>query len=374
MSNLKFAETHNLVAFLDKPEENDGFEGIIDFLNASSIRYALTVNPSIYTLCIKQFWATAKAKMLMKKQPRRKQRKDIEVPQPSGSTEPITDEAANEEHVHIPMIHYLVERVRKLKRMNKSRTPGLKWLRKVGRYAQVVSSKDEDVLDEQEVKVQKVVSTAKVTTANATTTINELTLAQTLIEIKAAKPKAITTAATTTTTTVTRPKATGVAKDKGKAKMIELEMPLKKKDQILVDEEIAQRLQDELQAELEEEKRSLLKKREEDANIAEWDNISPLICTRIDSEVVKGDKEKDEGSVTRVEEISSKRASTELEQERIKKKKIDDDQEEAEMKKHMEIVVDEEEIAVDAIPLATKPSIIIDWKIIKNERWDTFNS
>ncbi|GJY71139.1 hypothetical protein Tco_0474842 [Tanacetum coccineum] len=48
-----------------------------------------------------------------------------------------------------------------------------------------------------------------------------------------------------------------------------------------------------------------------------------------------------------------------------KKQKIDDDQEEAEMKKHMEIVVDEEEIAVDAIPLATKPPIIVDWKIIK---------
>ncbi|GKA18496.1 hypothetical protein Tco_0698411 [Tanacetum coccineum] len=33
-----------------------------DSLNASSIRYALTVNPTIYTSCIKQFWATAKAK------------------------------------------------------------------------------------------------------------------------------------------------------------------------------------------------------------------------------------------------------------------------------------------------------------------------
>ncbi|GJR99262.1 hypothetical protein Tco_0315771 [Tanacetum coccineum] len=43
MSNLKFAETHNLVAFLEKPEESDRFEGIIDFLNASSIRYALTI-------------------------------------------------------------------------------------------------------------------------------------------------------------------------------------------------------------------------------------------------------------------------------------------------------------------------------------------
>ncbi|GJZ53222.1 hypothetical protein Tco_0608107 [Tanacetum coccineum] len=63
MSNLKFAETHNLVVFLEKPEESDGFEGIIDFLNASSIRYTLTVNPTIYTSCIKQFWA-AKAKTI----------------------------------------------------------------------------------------------------------------------------------------------------------------------------------------------------------------------------------------------------------------------------------------------------------------------
>ncbi|GKC68997.1 hypothetical protein Tco_1114880, partial [Tanacetum coccineum] len=43
MSTLKFAETHNLVAFLEKPEESNGFDGIIDNLNASSIKYALTI-------------------------------------------------------------------------------------------------------------------------------------------------------------------------------------------------------------------------------------------------------------------------------------------------------------------------------------------
>ncbi|GJZ06739.1 hypothetical protein Tco_0540532 [Tanacetum coccineum] len=56
----KFAETHNVVAFLEKPEESDGFAEIIDFLKASSVSYALTVNPVIYTSCIEQFWATAK--------------------------------------------------------------------------------------------------------------------------------------------------------------------------------------------------------------------------------------------------------------------------------------------------------------------------
>ncbi|GJU99023.1 hypothetical protein Tco_1328294 [Tanacetum coccineum] len=62
----------------------------------------------------------------------------------------------------------------------------------------------------------------------------------------------------------------------------------------------------------------------------------------------------------------------ELEYKRIKKQKIDDDQDEAEMKKHMEIVVNEEEIAVDAIPLATKPPIIVDWKIIKEVKMGYF--
>ncbi|GJR57987.1 putative ribonuclease H-like domain-containing protein [Tanacetum coccineum] len=35
---------------------------IVDFLNASSIKYALTVNLTIYTLCIEQLWSNVKAK------------------------------------------------------------------------------------------------------------------------------------------------------------------------------------------------------------------------------------------------------------------------------------------------------------------------
>ncbi|GJW53481.1 hypothetical protein Tco_0097566 [Tanacetum coccineum] len=49
MAALKFASSHNMVAFLDKPTESDGFEQIVDFLNAHPIKYALTLNPTIYT-------------------------------------------------------------------------------------------------------------------------------------------------------------------------------------------------------------------------------------------------------------------------------------------------------------------------------------
>ncbi|GJW28270.1 hypothetical protein Tco_0045145 [Tanacetum coccineum] len=62
MTTLQFADTHNLVAVLSKPAESEGFEQIVDFLNANLIRYVLTINPTIYTSCIEQFWSTGKAK------------------------------------------------------------------------------------------------------------------------------------------------------------------------------------------------------------------------------------------------------------------------------------------------------------------------
>ncbi|GKD74521.1 hypothetical protein Tco_1332803, partial [Tanacetum coccineum] len=64
MTTLKFADTHNMVAFLSKPTESDGFEQIRDFLNAHSIRHALTISPTIYISCIEQFWSTIKAKTI----------------------------------------------------------------------------------------------------------------------------------------------------------------------------------------------------------------------------------------------------------------------------------------------------------------------
>ncbi|GKD65855.1 hypothetical protein Tco_1307963 [Tanacetum coccineum] len=64
MTTLKFADTHNMVVFLAKPVESEGFEQIVDFLNAHTIKYALKINPTIYTSCIEQFWATVKAKTI----------------------------------------------------------------------------------------------------------------------------------------------------------------------------------------------------------------------------------------------------------------------------------------------------------------------
>ncbi|GJW73903.1 hypothetical protein Tco_0133273 [Tanacetum coccineum] len=55
------------------------------------------------------------------------------------------------------------------------------------------------------------------------------------------------------------------------------------------------------------------------------------------------------------------------EQERIETKKADAEiaQESTELKSLMEVIPDEEEVAVDVIPLATKPPSIVNWKIHK---------
>nr|GEW20970.1 xylulose kinase-1 [Tanacetum cinerariifolium] len=41
---------------------SEGFNQIIDFLNESSSKYALTMNPNIYVSCIKPFWTTIAVK------------------------------------------------------------------------------------------------------------------------------------------------------------------------------------------------------------------------------------------------------------------------------------------------------------------------
>ncbi|GJX70847.1 hypothetical protein Tco_0308018 [Tanacetum coccineum] len=114
-------------------------------------------------------------------------------------------------------------------------------------------------------------------------------------------------------------------------------------------------------------KHSQLKSKSYDEIQKLFDKEMKRVNTFVDmnSEVVKG-------SETRIEE-SSKRAGDELESDKLKKQKIDEHVEvekddapkEEDMKKHMQIVQDEEEISIDAIPLAIKPPMIVEYKIVK---------
>nr|GEU58012.1 hypothetical protein [Tanacetum cinerariifolium] len=60
-----------------------------------------------------------------------------------------------------------------------------------------------------------------------------------------------------------------------------------------------------------------------------------------------------------------KRVGEELIQESTKKQKVEDDKEKAELKQLIETILDEKEVAIDAISLAVKSPRIVDWKINK---------
>ncbi|GJR57461.1 hypothetical protein Tco_1499623 [Tanacetum coccineum] len=82
-----------------------------------------------------------------------------------------------------------------------------------------------------------------------------------------------------------------------------------------------------------------------------------------DTELVKESSKKAEAEMA--EESSSKRAGDELEQEPTKKQKVDDDKEIEDLQQCFELVT-EEDVAINVIPLATKPAPIVNFQIHRN--------
>nr|GEX34106.1 hypothetical protein [Tanacetum cinerariifolium] len=248
----------------------------------------------------------------------------------------------------------------------------------------------------------EVVTTAgiEVTTAATTSQLSkdELALAHTLIEIKAAKPKAITTAATIVTVAIivtaagTMLKEKAITKDKGKDKMSKPEKHLKRKDQVMIDEEVAKNLEAQMQTELEEEER-LARRKEEENNIAlieSWDNTQAMmdadceLVTRLQEEergelsieeksrVVKGSDKAVEGS-EKAKEGSSKRVAGKLEPGDAKRQKIKEENESAKLKRCLEIILkDDDDVKMEATPLPSKYQTIVDYKIYKEGRKNFF--
>ncbi|GKC75955.1 hypothetical protein Tco_1126729 [Tanacetum coccineum] len=210
--------------------------------------------------------------------------------------------------------------VKKLEKKKKERTPQLK--RRLFKV-RIESSADKSLEDaetqgryDQDIDVTTVsapittvgvsVSTAEPSTPPTITTIIEdedLIIAQTLMKMRSEKSKekekergskekssepATRPTRPTRRVTTQEPSESGIRKavpssqhnlkEKGKAKMIEPEKPLKKKDQIKFDEEVAKRLAEELEAELEEEERITIQ-REEEANLISWDNTQAMMET-----------------------------------------------------------------------------------------------
>ncbi|GKA41340.1 putative ribonuclease H-like domain-containing protein [Tanacetum coccineum] len=227
--------------------------------------------PPIFTSVIKQFWATAKAKTVngevhiqayytlgfeiayvpntftlikphsqppTKQKPRKTKKQKTEVSQPSAPTEPMADETKNVEsvstHSNDPLLSgkdrlklnelmklctILSQRVIALETTKTNQALEIDSLKR--RSAQVVSSEDEGLSDQEDASKQgrkiadldadvEVTLVDEVDEAQGRNDDNLMFDTRVFDESMQLKPKAITTAATTTTTAVTRPKARGV--------------------------------------------------------------------------------------------------------------------------------------------------------------------
>nr|GEV27111.1 hypothetical protein [Tanacetum cinerariifolium] len=530
MSTPTFAKTYNLIAFLEKPTESDGFEQIIDFLNIKTVNEdvrlqalvdgkkvivneayirrdlrlddaeGIFVNPSL----TKKLFANMKRvgtgfsreitplfETMMVQAPearkhisKKKQRKETEVSQ---------DEPPTEKHIptpsHDPLpsaeIEKLKKRVKKLKGIKKKRTHGLKRLYKVGLSAKVESSQEEEGLGNQEDaskqgRIAKIDVDEDLSLINETAQdqgmmnnedlfrVNDLDGYEVIVDVTTGEnvkqdatvtEKKVSTAddevVTTTEDVEAKPKAIGVivqepsefrktsslqpsqlprAKEKGKGIMVEPEKPLKKKDQIAFDEEVARNLE----AEMEEEE--MIAREKDEANITvieEWDDVQTTIdvdrqrkyfVSKRDKEIrnkpptkaqqkslmctymknIEGYKQKDfkgksfdaikkmfdkvykrvntfvdmntesvEESLKKtqaeVSEGSSKRAGDDLEQESAKRERLEKKDDSTELKRCLEIVPeDDDDVIIKATPLSSKSPTIVDYKIYKEGKKSYF--
>ncbi|GKB83777.1 hypothetical protein Tco_0950672 [Tanacetum coccineum] len=244
------------------------------------------------------------------------------------------------------------------------------------------------VVAEKEVAEKEV----SVATASATTTVDELTLAQTLIEIKAVKPKAVTTTATIITTVVasTRPKATGIVfhdqEEQASAftpiaeEQAELEKglaarpPSRRTEQFSIEESPRWLVRC-----IAERKKFFAAQRaaEQRSKPPTKNQIRNRMCTYLKNMGGYKHNHLKGRSYKEFQKLFDK-AYKQLESDKSKKQKIvehveaeKDDQEGEEMKRHIEIVKDNE-VGIDAIPLATKPPVIVEYKIDKDGRMGYF--
>nr|GEV02942.1 hypothetical protein [Tanacetum cinerariifolium] len=282
--------------------------------------------------------------------------------------------------------------VKKLKgkKKKKKRNHRLKRLYKVRLSARVESSKDEEGLgaqedvtkqrriveidanedlflidetaqDQKRIKIKTCLGIEGIAAATALQiSKDKLTLAQTLMEIKAAKPKAI---------------------------WVTIQEPSGKK--IALDEEVARKLEAEMKAEMDEEERiARYKNKANRAIIKEWDDdlskrtskeksindikkmfdkVYKRVNTFMDmnTENVEESLKKTQEEVT---EGSSKRARQELEQESAKKQKLEQakvvDDDTTDLKRCLKIVPEDDvDVAIKATPISSKSPTIVDYKI-----------
>nr|GEU99052.1 hypothetical protein [Tanacetum cinerariifolium] len=391
---LTFVDTHNMIAFLTKLDASEGFDQIKDFLNASTIQYALTVNPNIYVSVIKQFCSSvacmsakrtswnefslsmASAVICLSTETALFEGMIVAQQAGEGAAEVNVDDVpvvgvANEgaANVHIDDVP-VADRVKKLERRNKLRVSKLRRLKKVGTAQRVDTSNDtvmDDVSKQREIianidadedvalkdvavveKTAEIEKNADVQGRPADATI---TIVATAVPTLTTAPSAIRKrkgvvirdpeeTATPSTIIHTKPKS----KNKGKGIMVHEPKPLKKKTQIEQDEAYARELEAKLNKNIDwDDVIKQVQRKDKKDNAVMSSNVAFLEKTKEQME------EEDRKALKRISESQEDKAA--------KKQKLDEEVEE--LRKHLQIVPnDDDDVYTKATPLALKVPVI----------------
>nr|GEU84066.1 xylulose kinase-1 [Tanacetum cinerariifolium] len=479
--SLTFVDTHNVVAYLNKSDASEGFNQVIDFLNGSYIKYALTVNPTIYVTCIKQFWNIVVVKQsndvtklqalvdrkkvviteaaikdvlclndadgvdclsneeiflnwlawvmrshlqslhsirISSRASGRDDVQDQSIPSPTPPTPPpqqpqdlpsiskaanfpmsLLQEALNVcaaltrrvEHLEHDKVAQALEitklkkRVKKLERANKGRM-----IADLDRDTGValMDNKEDEPKEVQE--VVDVVTTAKLITEFVTAASKSITAASTTISadepqvptaaIKTVAPVRVAAASTTRRKEVVirdlEKESTAIipaetkSKDKGKGIMVEEPKPMKKKQQVEMDEEYARKLHEELNKDIDWSVAidHVKQKAKEDSldyfKGMSYDDIRPIFKAKfnLNIEFLLNSKEKIEEEENRaIESINETPA-----QKAAKKRKLNKEVEDVEdLKQHLEIIPNEDDDVYTEATLLARKVPVMDYQIIQ---------
>nr|GEV04318.1 putative ribonuclease H-like domain-containing protein [Tanacetum cinerariifolium] len=411
------------------------FEQTVDFLNASPIKYALTVNPTVYTSCIEQFWATIKAKTVNGEgqlralvDGKKTKRKDTELPQTSVPTS-VADETVNEEmndslekaattatSLDAEQDKYNIYETQSKVTHNEAGSQGTS----SGGGPRFQEAMGDAVAQTRSERVSKVSNDPLLAGVNTPRSggdslkLNELmelcTNLQNMVldletikttqameikslkrkvkklekkqRVKHAKPKPKAKGivfhepeefTTTTTAAIPKPKSQDNAKFENEQRFASERAQQEQEANIALIESWDD-VQAKIDAEYQLDERLQAKEKKSCAKIQElFGKAIKKLNTFIDfkTELVEKSSKKAEVEIT--QEGSSKRARDELKQKRCKKQKVEDDKESEELKKCLKIISDDgDDVTIDATPLSSKSPTIIDYKIYQERKKSYF--
>nr|GEY78736.1 xylulose kinase-1 [Tanacetum cinerariifolium] len=235
-----------------KPTKSKGFDKIVDFVNANLVKYALTVNPTIYTSCIQQFWDSAKVKTVNEDVQIRAlvDGKKIIITEASIRCDLQLEDAEEKERRETEVPHTEPQTKESVPTTSNDPLPSGEDRMQLTKLMNLCTNLQKQVLDLEKAK---------------TTQAKEIADLKKRVKKLEGKKKLRTS-------------------DKAKGIMVEPEKPLKKKDQIEFDEEVVRKLEAQMKAKMEEEERIARKKDEANIDVIEqWDEVQAK--TNVDMEL-----------------------------------------------------------------------------------------